>query len=104
MILWKRVWLSEVLFLMVHRFCLLASLDGCLRMVEDYCYLNKIKFKNWCLLPTIEDLLDSTLGMKYSTFESPHCTLGCYQIRLTEKDVLKTTFWTPLAHIINLRF
>jgi hypothetical protein len=52
--------------------------DGSLRMVQEYCYLNKITFMNWYPLPRIDDLLDNISGMKY--FTSFDLTSGYYQI------------------------
>jgi hypothetical protein len=69
--------------------------DGSLRMVQDYCYLNKIMIKNRYPLPRIDDLLDSISGMKYSTFLDLTC--GYYQIRITEEDVPKTAFLRPFG-------
>jgi hypothetical protein len=69
--------------------------DGSLRMVQDYCYLNKITIKNRYPLPRIDDLLDSISGMKY--FTSLDLTSSYYQIRITEEDVPKTAFRTPFG-------
>jgi hypothetical protein len=62
--------------------------NGSLRMVQDYCYLNKITIKNRYSLPRIDDLLNSTFGMKY--FTSLDLMSGYYQICIIEEVVPKT--------------
>ncbi len=70
--------------------------DGSLRMVVDYRALNKITVKNKYPLPRVDDLLDKLGGAQL--FSSLDLTSGYHQIRITEEDVPKTAFRTPLGH------
>ena len=70
--------------------------DGGLRMCIDYRALNKLTIKNRYPLPRIDDLLDQVGKAKY--FTSLDLASGYHQIRITEEDVPKTAFKTPLGH------
>jgi hypothetical protein len=69
---------------------------GGLRMCIDYRQLNAVTIKNRYPLPNIADLLDSLQGAKY--FTSMDLTNGYHQIKLTESDIPKTAFRTPVGH------
>ena len=70
--------------------------DGTLRMCVDYRALNTQTIKNRYALPRIDDLLDQLQGAK--VFTSLDLAQGYHQIRITEEDVPKTAFRTPLGH------
>ena len=70
--------------------------DGGLRMCIDYKALNKLTIKNRYPLPRIDDLLDQVGKAKY--FSSLDLASGYHQIRISEEDVPKTAFRTPLGH------
>jgi hypothetical protein len=70
--------------------------DGKLRMCIDYRQLNAVTIKNRYPLPNIADLLDSLQGAKY--FTSLDLINGYHQIKLTESDIPKTAFRTPIGH------
>jgi len=70
--------------------------DGGLRMCIDYRALNKITVKNRYPLPRIEDLFDQLQGAQY--FTSLDLTQGYHQIRISEEDIPKTAFRTPMGH------
>ena len=65
-------------------------------MCIDYRALNKITVKNRYPLPRIDDLFDRLQGAKY--FTSFDLSQGYHQIRMTEEDVPKTAFNTPMGH------
>ncbi len=69
---------------------------GGLRMCIDYRQLNAVTIKNRYPLPNIADLLDSLQGAKY--FTSMDLINGYHQIRLTESDIPKTAFRSPMGH------
>ena len=69
--------------------------DGSSRMRVDYRALNKLTIKNRYPLPRIDDLLDRLNGAQY--FSSLDLMSGYHQIRITEEDVTKTAFRTPLG-------
>ena len=70
--------------------------DGTLRMVVDYCALNKQTIKNKYPLPRIDDLFDQLQGAK--VFSSLDLAQGYHQIIITLEDVPKTAFRTPFGH------
>jgi hypothetical protein len=65
-------------------------------MCVDYRALNKITVKNRYPLPRIDDLFDRLQGASY--FSSFDLSQGYHQIRLSDSDVPKTAFNTPLGH------
>lgn len=69
--------------------------DGSLRMVIDYRALNKLTVKNKYPMPRIDDTLDQLQGS--TVFTSLDLTSGYHQIRITEEDVPKTAFRTPMG-------
>ena len=69
--------------------------DGSLRMVIDYRALNKLTVKNKYPMPRIDDTLDQLQGS--TLFTSLDLTSGYHQIRITEEDVPKTAFRTPMG-------
>ena len=68
--------------------------DGGLRMCIDYRALNKLTVKNRYPLPRIDDLLDQVGEARY--FTSLDLASGYHQIRISDEDVEKTAFRTPL--------
>ena len=70
--------------------------DGTLRMCIDYRALNKITIKNRYPLPRIDDLFDRLQGAQY--FSSFDLSQGYHQIRMTDEDVPKTAFNSPVGH------
>lgn len=70
--------------------------DGSLRMCVDYRALNKLTVKNRYPLPRIDDLLDQLQGSV--VFSSLDLASGYHQIRITDEDVPKTAFRTPMGH------
>ena len=70
--------------------------DGTLRMCVDYRALNKITVKNRYPLPRIDDLFDRLQGAKF--FTSFDLSQGYHQIRMSDEDVPKTAFNTPMGH------
>ena len=81
-------WGAPVLFI--------AKKDGTLRMCIDYRALNKVTLKDMYPLPRIDDLFDQLKGAVY--FSSIDLQQGYHQVRITEEDVEKTAFRTPLGH------
>ena len=75
-----------------------AKKDGGLRMVCDWRQLNAITVKNRAggSLPRCEDLFDRLAGAR--VFSSLDLQSGYNQIRISEADVPKTAFNTPLGH------
>ncbi len=69
---------------------------GELRMIIDYCALNKLTIKNRFPLPRIDDLFDKLHGSQY--FTSLDAASGFHQILLQESDRPKTAFRTPFGH------
>jgi hypothetical protein len=81
-------WGAPILFI--------AKKDGTLRMCIDYRALNKVTLKDRYPLPRIDDLFDQLKGAEY--FSSIDLQQGYHQVRITEEDVEKTAFRTPLGH------
>jgi len=73
-----------------------AKKDGTLRMCVDYRQLNKVTVKNRYPLPRIDDLFDSLQGA--SVFSSIDLQQGYHQVRISDEDIPKTAFRTPLGH------
>lgn len=69
--------------------------DGTLRMCIDYRALNAITVKNKYPLPRIDDLFDQLGGCKY--FSALDLQSGYHQIKISEEDVPKTAFRTPMG-------
>ena len=65
-------------------------------MCVDYRALNKLTVKNRYPLPRIEDLFDMLQGAQY--LSSLDLAQGYHQIRISEEDVPKTAFRTPMRH------
>lgn len=84
----KSPWAAPILFV--------PKPDGGLRLVLDYRALNKVTVRDRYPLPRIEDLIDKLSGS--AIYSSIDLQAGYYQIRITEEDVPKTAFITPLGH------
>ncbi len=69
--------------------------DGSLRMCLDYRALNKLTVKNRYPLPRIDDLFDQLQGAV--VFSSLDLASGYHQIRITDENVPKTAFRTPMG-------
>ncbi|KAJ9506472.1 hypothetical protein QJQ45_019457 [Haematococcus lacustris] len=69
--------------------------DGSLRMCIDYRALNKFTVRDRYPLPRIDDLFDKLAGKRM--FSSLDLQSGYHQIRITEEDVPKTAFLTPMG-------
>ncbi|KAJ9528289.1 hypothetical protein QJQ45_014272 [Haematococcus lacustris] len=69
--------------------------DGSLRMCIDYRALNKLTVRDRYPLPRIDDLFDKLAGKR--VFSSLDLQSGYHQIRITEEDVPKTDFLTPMG-------
>ncbi|KAJ9512229.1 hypothetical protein QJQ45_012793 [Haematococcus lacustris] len=69
--------------------------DGSLRMSIDYRALNKLTVRDRYPLPRIDDLFDKLAGKR--VFSSLDLQSGYHQIRITEEDVPKTAFLTPMG-------
>ncbi|MCO5552192.1 hypothetical protein L7F22_005704 [Adiantum nelumboides] len=69
--------------------------DGTYRMCVDYRALNKITIKNRFPVPRIEDLFDKLQGSTY--FSRIDLKSGYHQIRIVNKDILKTAFRTTFG-------
>jgi transposase InsO family protein len=70
--------------------------DGTLRMCVDYRQLNKLTVRDRYPLPRIDELLDQLAGC--TVFSSLDLQSGYHQIRITDSDVEKTAFTTPMGH------
>lgn len=72
-----------------------AKKDGTLRLCVDYRALNKVTQKDRYPLPRIDDLFDQLRGAQ--VFSSLDLQQGYHQVRVTDEDVPKTAFRTPLG-------
>jgi hypothetical protein len=72
-----------------------AKKDGSLRLCVDYRALNKVTQKDRYPLPRIDDLFDQLQGAK--VFSSLDLQQGYHQVRVTDEDVPKTAFRTPMG-------
>src|ERR1041385_5551393 len=66
--------------------------DGTLRMCVDYRSLNDVTIKNKYPLPVINDLFDQLEGA--CVFSKIDLRSGYHQLKIREKDILKTAFTT----------
>ncbi|KAJ9514002.1 hypothetical protein QJQ45_021113 [Haematococcus lacustris] len=69
--------------------------DGSLRMCIDYRALNNLTVRDRYPLPRIDDLFDKLAGKR--VFSSLDLQSGYHQIRITEEDVPRTAFLTPMG-------
>ncbi|GKF02899.1 putative reverse transcriptase domain-containing protein [Tanacetum coccineum] len=70
--------------------------DGSFRMCIDYQELNKLMVKNRYSLPRIDDLFDQLQGS--SVYSKIDLKSGYHQLRVREKDILKTVFRTRYGY------
>ncbi|GJW04551.1 putative reverse transcriptase domain-containing protein [Tanacetum coccineum] len=70
--------------------------DGSFRMCIDYRELNKLTVKNRYPVMRIDDLFDQLQGS--SVYSKIDLQSGYHQLRVHEKDILKTTFRTRYGH------
>ena len=71
---------------------LVEKKDKSLRMVVDYRALNEVTIKNKYPLSMINDLFDQLQGAK--VFSKIDLRSGYHQLKIREKDILKTAFTT----------
>src|SRR5215813_10645311 len=69
---------------------------GKIRMVTDYCDLNKLTIKNRTALPNILELLDRLKDARI--FMKIDLQTGFHNIRVSEEDITKTAFRTKYGH------
>ena len=70
--------------------------DRSMRICIDYRELNKVTIKNKYLLPRIDELFDQ---LRVATvFSKIDLRSGYYQLKLHERDIPKTVFWTLYGH------
>nr|GFA89379.1 putative reverse transcriptase domain, ribonuclease H-like domain, aspartic peptidase domain protein [Tanacetum cinerariifolium] len=70
--------------------------DGSFRMCIDYRELNKLTVKNRYPLPRIDDLFDQLQGS--IVYSKINLRSGYHQLRIREKDIPITVFWTRYGH------
>ncbi|GJQ94690.1 putative reverse transcriptase domain-containing protein [Tanacetum coccineum] len=70
--------------------------DRSFKMCIDYRELNKITMKNRYPLPRIDDLFDQSQGS--SVYSRIDLRLGYHQLRVRDKDIMKTAFRTCYGH------
>ncbi|GJX16215.1 putative reverse transcriptase domain-containing protein [Tanacetum coccineum] len=70
--------------------------NGSLQMCIDYRELNKLTMKNRYPLPRIDNLFDQLQGS--SVYSKIDLRSGYHQLRVREKDILKTAFKTHYDH------
>jgi hypothetical protein len=72
-----------------------------IRLVVDYRKLNKVTIKDNFPFPSIKDDLERFKGMKY--FSKMDMKNGYYQLKISENDMVKTAFITPIGQFEFLR-
>ncbi|GJR66701.1 putative reverse transcriptase domain-containing protein [Tanacetum coccineum] len=80
----------------LHELTDVKKKDGSFWMCIDYRELNKLKVKNCYPLPRIDDLFDQLQGS--SIYSKIDLRSGYHQLRVREKDILKTVFRTRYGH------
>ncbi|GKD69415.1 putative reverse transcriptase domain-containing protein [Tanacetum coccineum] len=70
--------------------------DGSFQMFIDYHELNKLTLKNRYPLPRIDNLFDQLQGL--SVYSKINMRFDYHQLRVREKDILKTAFRTRYGH------
>ncbi|GJW37973.1 putative reverse transcriptase domain-containing protein [Tanacetum coccineum] len=75
---------------------LVKNKDGSMRMCIDYHELNRVTVKIVHPLPRIDDVFDQLQGAKW--FSKIDLRLGYHQMRVREKDILKTDFRNRYGH------
>ncbi|KAH0709456.1 hypothetical protein KY284_010883 [Solanum tuberosum] len=70
--------------------------DGSLRMCIDYRQLNKVTIKNRYPIPRIDDLFGQLQGASH--FSNIDLRSGYHQLRVRDRDILKTAFRTWYGH------
>jgi len=70
--------------------------EGSMRLCIDYRQLNKVTIKNRYPLLRIDDLMDQLVGAR--VFSKIDLRSGYHQIKVKDKDMQKTAFWTRYGH------